>query len=141
MSFTVNNKQSFIDSFQFLNSSLDSLVKNLSIDDFKYLSQEFDNNVLNLVNQKDFVLMSIWLILKSLKKYSLAKKSFIVFTDKEYEDVLNVWEKIKMNAMKDYHDLYLKCDVLLLADVFEKFGNNSLKIMDYAQVNIWAHHV
>ena len=41
-----------------------------------------------------------------------------------------------MNAMKDYHDLYLKCDVLLLADVFEKFGNNSLKIMDYAQVNI-----
>ena len=85
--------------------------------------------------------MSIWLILKSLKKYSLAKKSFIVFTDKEYEDVLNVSEKIKMNAMKDYHDLYLKCDVLLLADVFEKFGNNSLKIMDYAQVNIWAHHV
>ena len=29
--------------------------------------------------------------------------------------------------MKDYHDLYLKCDVLLLADVFEKFRNNSLK--------------
>ena len=29
--------------------------------------------------------------------------------------------------MKDYHDLYLKCDVLLLANVFEKFRNNSLK--------------
>ena len=29
--------------------------------------------------------------------------------------------------MKDYHDMYLKCDVLLLADVFEKFRNNSLK--------------
>ena len=29
--------------------------------------------------------------------------------------------------MKDYHDLHLKCDVLLLADVFEKFRNNSLK--------------
>ena len=28
---------------------------------------------------------------------------------------------------KDYHDLYLKCDVLLSADVFEKFANNSLK--------------
>ena len=29
--------------------------------------------------------------------------------------------------MKDYHDLYLECDVLLLPDVFEKFRNNSLK--------------
>ena len=29
--------------------------------------------------------------------------------------------------MKDYHDLYLKCDVLLLFDVFEKSRNNSLK--------------
>ena len=32
-----------------------------------------------------------------------------------------------MKKMKDYHDLYLKCDVLLLADVFKKFRNNSLK--------------
>ena len=31
-----------------------------------------------------------------------------------------------MQTMKDYHDLYLKCDVSLLADVFEKFRNNSL---------------
>ena len=45
---------SFIGSFQFLSSSLDSLVKNLGKDDFKYLSQEFDNNVLDLVKQKGF---------------------------------------------------------------------------------------
>ena len=32
-----------------------------------------------------------------------------------------------MKTMKDYHDLYLKCDVLLLADVFEKCRNKSLK--------------
>ena len=32
-----------------------------------------------------------------------------------------------MKMMKDYHDLYLKCDVLLLADGFEKFRNNSIK--------------
>ena len=31
-----------------------------------------------------------------------------------------------MKTMKDYHDLYLQCDVLLLADVFEKFRNSSL---------------
>ena len=56
MSFSINNKFSFIDSFQFLSSSLDSLVKNLGKDDFEYLSQEFDNNVLDLVNQNDFIL-------------------------------------------------------------------------------------
>ena len=33
----------------------------------------------------------------------------------------------KMKTMEDYHDLFLKCDVLLLADVFEKFWNNNLK--------------
>ena len=32
-----------------------------------------------------------------------------------------------MKTMTDYHDLYLKCDVLLLVDVFKKFKNNSLK--------------
>ena len=33
-----------IGSFQFLGSSLDTLVKNLNKDDFKYLRPEFDNN-------------------------------------------------------------------------------------------------
>ena len=32
-----------------------------------------------------------------------------------------------MKIMKDYHNLYLKCDVVLSADVFGKFKNNSLK--------------
>ena len=51
LSFTINNKFSFIDSFQFLSSSLDSLDKNLNKDDFKYLSQEFDKSKLYLVKQ------------------------------------------------------------------------------------------
>ena len=54
MSFNINSKLDFIDSFQFLSSSLDSLVKNLGNDDFKYLSQEFYNNVSNLAKQKRF---------------------------------------------------------------------------------------
>ena len=32
-----------------------------------------------------------------------------------------------MKAIKDYHDMYLDCDVLLLPDVFKKFRNVSLK--------------
>ena len=59
MSFNINNKLSIIDSFQFLSSSFERLVKNLNKDGFKYLSQEFDNNVLNLVKQKDFILLNI----------------------------------------------------------------------------------
>ena len=54
MSFSISNKLSFIDSFQFLSFSLDSLVKNLGKDNFKYLSQEIDNNILDLVQQKGF---------------------------------------------------------------------------------------
>ena len=54
ISFTINNKLSFIVSFQFLSSSLDGLVKNLSKDNFKYLSQEFDNKILDLIKQKGF---------------------------------------------------------------------------------------
>ena len=51
MSFTINHKLSIIDSFQFLSSSLDSLVQNLNKDDFKYLSQQFDKNKLDLAKQ------------------------------------------------------------------------------------------
>ena len=43
-----------IDSFQFLSSSLGTLVKNLGKDHFVYLSQKFDNQVLDLVKQKGF---------------------------------------------------------------------------------------
>ena len=54
MSFTINNKLSFIGSFQFLSSPLGSLVKNLNKDGFKYLSQEFDKNKSHVVKQKGF---------------------------------------------------------------------------------------
>ena len=33
----------------------------------------------------------------------------------------NVWNMFKINSMGDYHNLYLKPDVLLLADFFQKF--------------------
>ena len=54
MCFNFNNMLIFIDNFQFISSSVDSLVKNLDKDDFKYFSQESDSKILGLVNQKRF---------------------------------------------------------------------------------------
>ena len=45
---------------------------------------------------------------------------------KDYLYAIDVWNVFKMNTMGDYHDLYLKTDVLLLADVFEKFISTCL---------------
>ena len=52
MAFTINNNLLFNDSMQFMNSSLDALVGNLTNNDFKYLSEEFGGNLLKLVKQK-----------------------------------------------------------------------------------------
>ena len=127
MIFINNNKFSFVASFQIPSSSLESLVKNLNKIDFKYLSQEFDNNVLDWIKQKWFYTYEYMTYFETFKeKWSSKKKYYSSLTDrqntdKEYEHVINVWEKFEMKTVKNYHDLYLKCDVLLLADVFEKF--------------------
>ena len=46
---------------------------------------------------------------------------------KDYLNCKKTWDKFKMKNMGDYHDHYLKKDVLLLADVYEKFINTCLK--------------
>ena len=78
MSFTINNKLSFIDSFQFLSSSLDSLIKNLNNDDFNYLIQELYNNVLDLFKQKGFYPCEYMSDFEKFKEELPSKKSFIV---------------------------------------------------------------
>ena len=52
MAFFLNKNLVFIDSMQFMNSSLDKLVKNLSDEDFKYLLEEFGSKNLKLLKQK-----------------------------------------------------------------------------------------
>ena len=67
--------------------------------------------------------MNRGVILKNLKK----EKYFVApSAARKFEYVVNVLNKLKMKTTKDYHNLYLKLDVLLLADVFEKFRNNKL---------------
>ena len=52
MAFFLNKNSVFIDSMQFMNSSLDKLVKNLSDEDFKYLLEEFGPDNLEILEQK-----------------------------------------------------------------------------------------
>ena len=47
--------------------------------------------------------------------------------DEDYLACKKVWNEFNMKNMGDYHDHYLKKDVLLLADVFEKFVYTCLK--------------
>ena len=128
MPFIVNRNSAFIDSMQFMNCSLDSLVKNLVDEDFKYLSKEFEGECLKLVKEKGVYPSEH---MNSFKKFderelpsggeffsSLKGESI---SEKDYARAKNVWNVFGIKHLGEYHDLYLKTDVLLLCDVFEKF--------------------
>ena len=48
-------------------------------------------------------------------------------SDEQYLHLQNVWDTFNFNKFADFHNLYLKEYVLLLADVFEKLISTSLK--------------
>ena len=52
MAFFLNKNSVFIDSMQFMNSSLDKLVQTLSVKDFKHLVKEFGPDNLEILKQK-----------------------------------------------------------------------------------------
>ena len=49
-------------------------------------------------------------------------------SDKEYEHACKVWNEFGIKNMGDYHDLYLKTDTILLANVLELFRSVCMKI-------------
>ena len=59
-------------------------------------------------------------------------------TDKDYKHAQNVWNTFNLESMGQYHDLYLKSEVLLLADVFEKFRKTCLR---YYKLDLVIFHI
>ena len=139
MALRINRNLVFIDSMQFMNSSLNALVKNVSDNDFKYFSEEFSGDLLKLVKQKG---VYPYEYMNSIEKFPKNKlpgrckffssvKDFCI-SEKNYLKANNIWNVFKVSTMGDYHDPYLKTGVLLLADVFEKFINTCL---DYYELD------
>ena len=122
----------FIDSFQFLGASLDKLVNNLPRGSLQHARKHLGENDLLYVKG---IFPYEWF--DSFDKFELTElppeDAFYSnlneegIKDEEYERAQEVWTTFNCENFKDYHDLYLKTDVILLADVFENFRDLSLK--------------
>ena len=56
-------------------------------------------------------------------------------SETDYANANNVFKKFNFNNLGEYHDLYVRSDTLLLADVFENFRNACMKTMN------WIRHI
>ena len=119
-----------------MNSSLDVLVGNLGEKDFKCLMREFgkESERLKLAKCKG-VYPYEWVdafekfderCLPSRERFFSSLKNRSI-SEEEYLRAVRVWNVFGMKTFGEYHDLYLKTDVLLLCDVFEKFINTCLE--------------
>ena len=97
------------------------------------MSGEFSGELLKPVKQKgvypyeymdNFKMFSEKNLPDRCKFFSSLKD--VCINEKDYWKADNIWHVFKMNKMGDYHDLYLKADVLLSANMFEKFINTCL---------------
>ena len=134
LAFMLGNHLVFLDSLQFMNSSLDNLIKNLPDEAFKYTKQEFEKEQFNLMKQKgiypydhmdSFDRFNETQLPEKQDFYSILNNEQI--SDEQYKHAQNVWNTFNLKTMGDYHDLYLKSDILLLADVFENFRKTCLQ--------------
>ena len=130
MAIIVNRNLVFIDSMQFMKDSLDDLVKNLDDRNFNYLSREYSSRGLELIKQKGVYPYEYMDSFKKFDECELPSKDKFYsslkskgISDEDYERAINVWNISNIKNLGEYHDLYLKTDVLLLCDVFEKFIN------------------
>ena len=127
----------FIDSIKFLQKSLanhvEFLAKNEDSSDFKNTNKGLKNNSSPFTRKGvypyDYVISN-----EQLKETKLPPKEAFYskltdeeISDKDYQHALNVWNTFNCQTLQDYHDIYLKSDVLLLADVFQNFRKTCLE--------------
>ena len=96
------------------------------------MSKEFGNKVLDLIKKKLFHTYEYMSTFEKFKQLFPSKEQFYSslvrkkISDKDFEHVLNVWNKFEKKTMKDY--LHLKCYVLFLANLRKKYRGNPLKM-------------
>ena len=133
MAFMLGNHLTFLDSFQFMSSSLEKLVSNMPRESLKYTSKQFKGTKLDLMVRKgvypyDYMDSFDKFNDKLPRKeefYSILNDEHI--SDEDYKHAQNVWNTFSLKNMGQYHDLYLQSDILLLADVFENFRKTCLE--------------
>ena len=126
ISFSLGNMR-FIDSMNFMQSSLEKLVK--GSDKFPIMQRTFtDDNKQRLLLKKGIYPHEYMDSFERFDETQLPEKEEFYsslsgkgITDEEYEHAQEVWAAFGCRTMGDYHDLYVTTDVLLLADVFENF--------------------
>ena len=119
----------FINSFKFMSSSLNSLTTNLvrggqRLFGFqKYTSKQYELLVKKGIYPYEYV--TEWNKFKETKltpkEAFYSKLNMIGVSSENYEHACKVWNEFKIKNLGEYHDLYLKTDVILLANVFEAF--------------------
>lgn len=124
-------KLRFIDSIRFMASSLDFLSSLIPSDRKKILKSEckdLNDEQLRLLERKGVFCYDYVDSWEKLNETSLPSKDefFSALTnqecsDKDYQFAQEIWSKFNISDLGEYSDLYLKTDVLLLADVFENF--------------------
>ena len=127
ISFSLENLR-FIDSLQFMGKSLEKLVHNIAQEE-KQNIQEYEQVYPRCKTSKKRVYRYDYVDgLNKLQETSLPSKqdcysllSKLHILDDDYIHAHRVWEVFRCKILGDYHDIYLKSDVLQLADVFENF--------------------
>jgi len=130
------DKLRFIDSFQFMADSLESLVENVKKngnDDFRLMKEKYGDKC-NFMLGKGIYFYEYADSFKKFKSEEKPKKEDFYsslndshISDEDYARFCDVWDKMKIKNIGEYHDLYLVTDVLQLADVFEKFRKTCLE--------------